>query len=103
MLKEPKGWFSPLEGGICCEECRQKRLQERSAQSGGKYLPENDGVWIGTSTIYTMQFILATPLEKLFTFTVSEEVLSEFSEAMDQFLAKHVGHKMKSEELLEMF
>lgn len=103
MLKEPKGWFSPSEGGICCEECRQKRLQERSAQSGGKYLPENDGVWIGTSTIYTMQFILATPLEKLFTFTVSEEVLSEFSEAMDQFLAKHVGHKMKSEELLEMF
>ena len=91
MLKEPKGWFSPSEGGICCEECRKKRIQE------------NDGIWIGTSTIYTMQYILATPLEKLFTFTVSDEVLAELSEAMDRFLAKHVGHKMKSEEMLEIF
>ena len=107
MLKQPKGWFSPTEGGICCEECRKKRMQERSGvqgvAAGGKYLPENDGVWIGTSTIYTMQYILATPLEKLFTFTVSDEVLSELCTAMDQFLAKHVGHKMKSEEMLEVF
>ena len=91
MLKEPKGWFSPSEGGICCEDCRRARQ------------PENDGVWIGTSTIYTMQYILATPLEKLFTFAVSEEVLKELCEAMDRFLAKHVGHKMKSEEMLEIF
>ncbi|MBP3568783.1 MAG: DNA repair protein RecO [Lachnospiraceae bacterium] len=102
MLKAPKGWFSPSEGGICCENCRRKRMQEKEAAAGGKYLPEQDGVWIGTSTIYTMQYILATPLEKLFTFTVSEEVLSELSEAMDQFLAKHVGHKMKSEEMLDI-
>lgn len=114
MLKQPTGWFSPSEGGICCEDCRKKRMQEREGAvneaagpgrkpaAGGKYQPENDGVWIGTSTIYTMQYILATPLEKLFTFTVSDEVLSELCEAMDQFLAKHVGHKMKSEEMLEI-
>ena len=101
MLKQSSGWFSPSEGGICCEECRKKRMQEQSGQesSSGRYQPENDGLWIGTSTIYTMQYILATPLEKLFTFTVSDEVLSELSKAMDQFLAKHVGHKMKSEEM----
>jgi len=111
LLQAPKGWFSPSEGGICCEECRRKRLQERSGTmgdgpggaSGGRYLPENDGIWVGTSTLYTMQYILATPLEKLFTFTVSEEVLAELSEAMEQFLAKHVGHKMNSEEMLELF
>ena len=93
MLNAPKGWFSPSEGGICCEECRRKRMQE----------PERDGVWISTSTIYTMQYILATPLEKLFTFAVSEEVLAELTGALEQFLAKHVGHKMKSEEMLEIF
>ncbi|MBR6642301.1 MAG: DNA repair protein RecO [Lachnospiraceae bacterium] len=103
MLKEPKGWFSPSEGGICCEECRKKRMQEQTVSTGGKYQPEKDGLWIGTSTIYTMQYILATPLEKLFTFTVSEEVLTELSEAMERFLDKHVGHKMKSEEMLEIF
>jgi len=110
MLKQSKGWFSPSEGGICCEECRRKRIQEQQGTEGeaghfpaGKYMPENDGVWVGTSTIYTMQYILATPLEKLFTFTVSDEVLSELCEVMDRFLAKHVGHKMKSEEMLEIF
>ena len=103
MLKAPKGWFSPSEGGICCESCRNKRMQEQQGAQAGNYRPENDGVWIGTSTIYTMQYILATPLEKLFTFAVSEEVLAEFSVAMDQFLGKHVGHKMKSEEMLEVF
>ena len=103
MLKAPTGWFSTSEGGICCEDCRKKRMQEKGEASGGKYQPENAGVWIGTSTIYTMQYILATPLEKLFTFAVSEEVLSELSVAMDQFLEKHVGHKMKSEEMLEIF
>ena len=105
MLKEAKGWFSPSEGGICCEACRKKRMQEQSGLegSGGRYQPENDGLWIGTSTIYTMQYILATPLEKLFTFTVSDEVLAELADAMERFLNKHVGHKMKSEEMLEMF
>lgn len=108
MLKAPKGWFSPSEGGICCEECRKKRIQHSSGQGitgqqGGKYEPERDGVWISTSTIYTMQYILATPLEKLFTFAVSDEVLTELSKALEQFLAKHVGHRMKSEELLEIF
>ena len=78
-------------------------MQEQTVSTGGKYQPEKDGLWIGTSTIYTMQYILATPLEKLFTFTVSEEVLTELSEAMERFLDKHVGHKMKSEEMLEIF
>ena len=111
MLKEARGWFSPSEGGICCESCRQTRLKERKGFEGsgmeknafgGTYHPENDGVLVNTSTIYTMQYILATPLEKLFTFAVSEEVLEELCQAMDRFLAKHVGHKMKSEEMLEI-
>ena len=123
MLKEAKGWFSPREGGICCEECRRKRMRERQSiaavstkpasgirsvggtqsAASGRCQPENDGLWVGTSTIYTMQYVLATPLEKLFTFAVSDEVLSELANAMERFLEHHVGQKMKSEELLEMF
>ncbi len=103
MLSQAKAWFSPSEGGICCESCRKKRMQEQSCESGtdGR-TSENNGVCICTSTIYTMQYILASPLEKLFTFAVSDAVLCELCEVLDKFLEKHVGHKMKSEEMLEI-
>ena len=90
LLKEPETWFSSEEGGAVCSGCK----------STGR---ATDGIRLQTSTIYTMQYILATPLEKLFTFAVSEEVLSELSTALGHFLEKHVAHKMKSEEMLEMF
>ncbi len=110
MLKEQKAWFSAEEGGLLCEDCRRKRLQEKEAAmqnssvryTGGR-APWDDNILVGTSTIYTMQYILATPLEKLYTFTVSDEVLEELSNVMTWFLNKHVGHTMKSEEMLEVF
>jgi len=111
MLKEPKAWFSAEEGGILCDACRQKRLKERetlATSSGtpgtcGGRAPWDDMVLVGTSTVYTMQYILATPFERLFAFTVSEEVLSELENVMTWFLNKHVGHTMKSEEMLDIF
>lgn len=114
MFKEVRGWFSVTAGGICCESCRKQRLQEMQkmpAESLERAITsmkdreashDIDGVWLTTSTIYTMQYILATPLEKLYTFAVSDEVLKELSRAMEQFLARYVGCKMKSEEWLDM-
>lgn len=95
MTKEKNAWFSPKEGGILCAECLQKRKQE-----GGKVLTAP--IFISTSTIYTMQYILATPLEKLFTFAVSVEVLDELSQAVIKFLEMHIGQNMKSEEMLKV-
>ena len=113
MLKEKKAWFSAEEGGILCDECRRRRLQEREARTGasaggnaGQYSgrsPWDDTVLVGTSTVYTMQYVLATPFERLFAFTVSEEVLEELENVMTWFLNKHVGHTMKSEEMLDIF
>lgn len=113
MLKEEKAWFSAEEGGVLCEDCRRKRMQERETMAGaatkgavlqyGNKAPWEDTVQVGTSTIYTMQYILATPLEKLFAFKVSGEVLSELENVMTWFLNKHVGHTMKSEEMLDIF
>ena len=105
MLKEPKAWFSATEGGLLCDDCRRKRMQERenTGDGRGNGVPWDDAVLVGTSTIYTMQYILATPLNKLFTFQVSDEVLGELENVMTWFLDKHVGHTMKSEEMLDIF
>lgn len=53
------------------------------------------------STIFTMQYVVATPLEKLYTFTVSEEVLEEFARLQDRFRRTYVDRKFKTLEILE--
>lgn len=50
----------------------------------------------GDTTSYTWQFILETPIEKLFTFVVTDEVLSELEESVDRSLKKYVDKEMNS-------
>ena len=42
-----------------------------------------DGMRLNTSTLYAMQFIVGTPVEKLYTFTLSDEVLKELGKLWD--------------------
>ena len=93
--KEKKIYFSSKEGGILCAECWQKRQIETKKE----FVPI---IFKESSTAYTMQYILATPLEKLFSFIVSEAVLKELSEAVVKFLEMHIGQPMKSEEMLSI-
>ncbi len=106
MLKEEKAWFSSEEGGLLCGDCRRKRRQEKVERTREHKLfsePLKEEVSVGTSAIYTMQYILATPLNKLFTFAVSETVQKELEQVLTSFLEQHVGHVMKAEEMLDMF
>ena len=95
MTKETNAWFSPKEGGVLCAECWKKRQIETKKEFAPIVFSEN-------STIYTMQYILFTPLEKLFSFIVSEAVLKELTEAVVKFLEMHIGQPMKSEEMLSI-
>ena len=52
------------------------------------------------ATLYTLQYIVATPIEKLYTFTVSEEVLGELFKVMKQYMEKYIDKKFKSIEIL---
>ena len=63
---------------------------------GGKVLPAD------ASTIYTMQYVISSKLEKLYTFTVSNKVLAEFSEIMDCHMARFIDKKFNSLEMLEL-
>jgi DNA repair protein RecO (recombination protein O) len=81
-----KCYFSTESGGILCETCR---IYDKSA------------LLINTSTLYTMQYIISREIEKLYTFKVSDEVLSELIKCMKRYLERYIDHDFKSLEMLK--
>lgn len=53
------------------------------------------------STAYTIQYVQNSPIEKLYTFKVSEEVLRELSQECEVYRNKYIGHNFKSLEILK--
>ncbi|MCI7323596.1 MAG: DNA repair protein RecO [Lachnospiraceae bacterium] len=80
--KEELCYFSARRGGVLCRDC-------------GAVLPD-PGIPILDVTRYTLQFILATPIPKLYSFTVSPEVLKELKDIMREYLGVYVHHEFKS-------
>lgn len=78
--------FSLKKGGILCGEC--KALAE-------------DGCPVSDAAVYTMQYIIASPIEKLYTFRVSEEVLQELKRIVERFARRYIDKNMKSLEILK--
>lgn len=52
------------------------------------------------STAYAAAFIVGTPVEKLYTFTVTEKVLKELQEIADEFRKRFIDRNFKSLEIL---
>ncbi|MDY3919081.1 MAG: DNA repair protein RecO [Candidatus Limivivens sp.] len=78
--------FVPEENGLVCREC----------------LPgTRSPVKLEESAVYALQFIVSTPIEKLYTFTVSKPVLEQIARIMERFRKKWVDHTFKSLEILE--
>ena len=78
--------FSAKEGGIVCDRCRQ-----------GVY----DLMEIDTSTLYTMQYIASSPIEKLYTFIVSGQVQKCLGKIVSRYIDLYVDKKFKSLDVLE--
>lgn len=78
--------FSALKGGLVCPEC--------SAYSA-------DGLPMDPSTLYTLQYIETSSIEKLYTFTVSEKVLTELGMIMKRYMEIYVDRHFKSLDILE--
>ena len=56
----------------------------------------------GADCTYTWNYICTSPLEKLFSFSVTEEILSELGKNVDASLRKYTDRKFHSLEILEM-
>lgn len=90
-----------------CVECRRK--EELSA-----YVPKRDGlvcrfcaphyqggIPLLESTVYTLQYVISTPVQKLYTFTVTPEVLREFQEIIGRFRKKYIEKSFRSLDILQ--
>ncbi len=53
------------------------------------------------STIYTLQYIATSPVEKLYTFAVSDSVLAELRQVAADYMKRFVGQEFKSLEVLQ--
>lgn len=88
-----------------CAQCREKAVSVF-------YLPKNGllcrdcaaklqgGYPLSKSAVYTLQYILSSPLEKLYAFQVTDVVLTELERVMDCYFAEHVPKKFNSLQIL---
>ena len=60
-----------------------------------------DGVW-QESTEYAISYIMSSSIEKLYTFTVSEEVLDEMIRISERYRLRYIDREFKSLEMLSL-
>ena len=53
------------------------------------------------SAAYTWQYVITSPIERLYQFTVTDQVLSEFSVCVEDNQNRYIDRKFKSLEILE--
>ncbi len=53
------------------------------------------------STVYALRYIASAPIERLYTFTVSESVLVQLEQTAAEYMKRYVGARFKSLEVLQ--
>ena len=90
---------------VCCGS--RERLSHFSLYRSGCVCPScvpqvKDARPISPSALYTLQYIIASPMEKLYTFTVSPEVEEEVGRLVTHYMELHTDRKFKSLEILKL-
>lgn len=83
--QEKLTYFSAGGHGIFCSDCKSVL---------------KDAIPISQSTVYTLQYIVSAPIDKLYTFTVSEDVLTELRMVLGRICSQTFEKHMKSLEML---
>ena len=74
----------------------------KSIAVNGEFAGMPKGEWL-ESTHYAVQYIAETSIEKLYTFTVSNQVLEELGKIADDYRKRYIDRKINSLEMLSMF
>ena len=89
-----------------CHHCgKEDNIDTYASGEGGVYCTEclhlaKGGIHLSKSAIYAIQYIITTPVGKLFTFTVSEGVLAELRTVLNRLCTLTFDKVMKSKEML---
>ena len=101
--KENSMLFNVKRGGLVCKDCMKKENTAKSRGANGKETEnECNSILLNISTLYTMQFIMSSKLDKLYTFQVSDGVLSELKVLMNRIYEAYVEREFKSLEMLDV-
>ncbi|MCR4674836.1 MAG: DNA repair protein RecO [Lachnospiraceae bacterium] len=84
-VQEDINFFSMNHRGCVCRNCYEK--------DGGEALKD--------SVLYAMQFIISTPPEKLFSFTLGEDAYNQLKDLITRYRRRYMEHLFKSERFLE--
>lgn len=86
----------------CVFECKAMAVNgefPRSFSRETPFLPGDES--LSDSAAYTLQYIAASPVEKLYTFTVTDAVLGEIQAAADRYKKHFINRNFKSLEVLQ--
>ena len=72
--------FSVRERGVLCGNCAGERA----------------GRPLNAAALYMMQYVISSPVEKLYTFRVTEEVYGMISRILDEYLKLYVDRELKT-------
>ena len=72
--------FDEKSNGVMCRDC----------QPGPAKYPLDD------AALYTMQYIVTAPVEKLYTFTVTEEVFGQVRKLIQYYINQYVEKELKT-------
>ena len=94
--KEELHWFSGKTAHMLCDHCVNELKRKPENMSA---LPTYQKVQ--ESTVYTMQYIMTAKLAKLYTFSVSDQVLRELQQCIREYMKYYINHSFKSLKILE--
>lgn len=80
-------FFSQDEHGILCADCSRMAMDRKR---------------ISAAALYAMRYIAVSPLAKLYTFTVRDDVLRELERHIYRYTELNTDKRFKSLEILEM-
>ena len=84
---EEEWFFSQEYHGLLCPQCAVGKRDARK---------------ISSSALYAMRYIATSPMGKLYTFSVSPDVLLELEQIIHLYTARNTDRKFKSLQILEV-